>query len=154
MSSLGDALSGDTHAKLTEGLLCPGTVIQCFIEITTPPKYKRVIIVGADADSYVAIILVNSDINPNIHKPDRTLELQVPLKNDSQKTYLDHDSYADCSELYAWERPKIESKIHNSRSRVLGRLSEEDWSQIKQTLRDASTITPKMKKRFGLFVGS
>lgn len=128
-----------------------GTVLRLHVKNTIPPKYKRFIIVGFTQDKLsLATVYINSDINININWSQEQQALQLLFTSEG-RPYLDRNSYIDCSKLMFRDTEEIYSAVHNNPDAIIGKLSEEDLKYVMNTLKYASTIKGKYKKRYGLY---
>jgi hypothetical protein len=105
---------------------------------------KFVIIVGHDANNNaVGVIVINSEIN-RINYSTGLYTLHYPLDVKKYSDLLNHNSHANCSLLIPLEEIRIEKSTYK------GEICQEDIDLIIETVKDAPSITPKIKKRFGL----
>lgn len=108
--------------------------------------------IGQSFDKIIfATIFINSDINPNVFPTQELKDLNLELLA-MERTYLDHDSYADCSTIQRREASWLLDLIAQDPSRVLGEVCETDLKEIRRRIKSARTITPAIKKTFGLFL--
>lgn len=129
-----------------------GSVIRVYVQDTIPPKEKRFILVAASYDKLIfATIFINSEINPNVFPTQdlRDLNLELTAIN---RAYLDHDSYADCSKITKRNADWLLNIIDDDPSRIIGEVSEPDLKEIRAKIKSARTITPGIKKTFGLYL--
>ena len=149
--SLGDHFPKEFQHEHTERTLKIGMVLKLFVNDTTPPKEKRFIIVGFSEDKFsLASLYINSDINKNINWSQEQQALQLELTAET-RGFLDWDSYVDCSKLILRETRELQI-VFTSRPEVfIGQLSDQDFELIITTLKHASTINGKYKKRYGIF---
>jgi hypothetical protein len=149
--SLGDHFPKEFQHEHTERTLKIGMVLKLFVNDTTPPKEKRFIIVGFSEDKFsLASLYINSEINKNINWSQEQQALQLELTAET-RGFLDWDSYVDCSKLILRETRELQT-VFTSRPEVfIGQLSDQDFELIITTLKHASTINGKYKKRYGIF---
>jgi hypothetical protein len=149
--SLGDHFPKEFQHEHTERTLKIGMVLKLFVNDTTPPKEKRFIIVGFSEDKFsLASLYINSEINKNINWSQEQQALQLELTAETRE-FLDWDSYVDCSKLILRETRELQT-VYASRPEVfIGQLSDQDFEIIITTLKHASTINGKFKKRYGIF---
>jgi hypothetical protein len=102
---------------------------------TNPPKFKYVFIVCKD-DDYMGF-LVNTGINPYIKKRSWLLECQVKLSQ-LEYGFLVHDSYLDCSQIYAFEDSEL----------IVGLelISNETKVEIQKVVSKAKTIEKRFQR--------
>ncbi|TDQ11733.1 hypothetical protein [Pedobacter metabolipauper] len=129
-----------------------GSVIKVFVTDTTPPKEKRLILVGASYDHlHFASVFINSEINPNIFHTQELVDLNYEMLA-VKCEFLDDDSFANCSAIKSRTTAWLHQMVMENPSRVLGVVSKEDMTEIKKRIKSARTITPATKKTFGLFL--
>ena len=147
---LGDFFPDDLQNTRFNDKIEVGSVLKYFVEDTTPPKYKRMIVIGITDDKVtIATVYINSELNTNVFKNKRMQALQVPIKKED-RDYLEHDSYVDCSFLHVKQIEKLTEEFKNHKLESLGKTSKEDLDLIKGTLISAETISIKQKKQYGL----
>ncbi len=131
--------------------LQPGSVLRLFVKDTNPPKTKRFIIVGISTDEIsIASVYINSKLNKKAAWSIELESLNIFFEKEG-RPYLDHNSWIDCSDLIIRDISEIQIIIQNRPAAVIGNVSGEDLSLIRQTLNWAHTIKGKTKKKFGLF---
>ena len=97
--SLSDAFPENYRKDFAQRNLKIGSVIRVYVKDTDPPKEKRFILVGQSYNKLLfAAIFINSDINPNVFPTQELKDLNFLLLA-KERSYLDHDSYADCSNI-------------------------------------------------------
>jgi hypothetical protein len=147
---LGDFFPEDLQNARFNDKIEVGSVLKYFVEDTTPPKYKRMIVIGITDDKVtVATVYINSELNTNVFRNKRMQALQIPIKKEN-RAYLEHDSYVDCSFLHVKQIERLNEEFKNHKLESLGKTSKEDLDLITGTLIGASTISIKQKKDFGL----
>jgi len=147
---VGDAFPQDYREKFCDEKIKPGAVFRMRSEDTDPPKIKRFIILAINDElSSVALFYINSEINPNIFQTETMQKLHLPLLT-SRFTFLDRDSYLDCSQLYEWTVGSIKSNFVENLNSHLGQIMDTDLEEIRITARSAPTIEQKLKRRYNL----
>ncbi|MEP7168117.1 MAG: hypothetical protein ABI855_01980 [Bacteroidota bacterium] len=152
MSNLGDAFPEEFKKDFAARNLKPGSVIRCFVFDTKPPKEKRFVILAFSFDKIaLGTLYINSEINPNLFRTEelRKLHLKFEIEN---RPYLEHDSYIDCSDIYEKSFEEIKQILTNNSKALLGELNEKDFKLVSDTVKSAKTITPALKKKFGVFL--
>jgi hypothetical protein len=124
-----------------------GTVIRIFASDTNPPKIKDLIIVGSDSQN-LALIFVNT--HPRIMGFDADMQgLQLALSpNDCP--FLDHGSFADCSDLRTRSKNEINNILQKDPGRKRGTLPAHLLERILHLLANADTIDDETREQFGL----
>lgn len=131
--------------------LRPGSVLRLFVKDTNPPKTKRFIVVGISVDEIcIATVYINSNLNKKAAWSIELESLNIFFEK-SDRPYLDHDSWIDCSDLIIRDVSEIQSIITKRADAVIGRLSDDDLSMVIDTLKNSPTIKGKTKKRFGFY---
>lgn len=89
MSGLLGDFFPDKHKKdFAARSIKQGIVLKCLVDDTTPPKEKRFIIIGTDANKYVvATVYINTEVNENVFRTQRHKDLNIELK-ESGRDYL------------------------------------------------------------------
>ena len=152
MTALGDIFPDEWKEKLANENLKIGAVIRITVPDTTPPKIKRLVIVGiGDSKEKLISIFINSDINPSILNTPELQQLQHKLEKE-KCPFLDHASYADCSKVKERDYSEIHKLLKGDTSTHLGQLNNEDLKAIKALLKSAKTIPVRTKKAYSLFI--
>lgn len=134
-----------------DSILKIGTVLRFYVTDTIPPKVKRLIITGIDNERVTtATIFINSEINPNIFTSDELKRLQYKLEA-NKCTFLEHDSYADCSDIRERKFEDLVKLLNKSPQVNLGVLDSKDLAQIRSLIKSAKTISVRIKKKFGFY---
>jgi hypothetical protein len=97
--TIGDFFPQEYKDDHTDSIVVPGSVFRFYTEKTTPPKIKRFVILALNNDlAIVGMLYINSQINPNVFPTEELRSYHIPL--DAEKcSFLDHDSYLDCSQI-------------------------------------------------------
>ncbi len=150
MSSFGEMFPADLRKKLAADNLKQGAIIRVPVNDTNPPKTKYLVIINADAENVCfATIFLNSDINVNVLNTVELQNLQVWIKS-ADCSFMERDSYADCSKLSERSFREVTSYIETYPQAHRGQLPDDYLSQIINKITAAPTITNAQKKKFGL----
>ena len=105
-------------------------------------RNKYFIVLGFDSEgnAYGGVI-INSEINPNIPQSMKKCHLHIEC---SKYSFLDHDSYVDCSKL------KIANIEKFGKWQYLGFFSLEDVQLITTTIQGSPNETKEHLAMFGL----
>lgn len=149
MQSLGDFLPEKTKEILADSNFKVGSVLRYFVPFTNPPKEKRLIIVGFDKDTVLfASVLINTEVNANLFRTDEIRDLHLGLDTNG-RDYISHPCYVDCSKVFEQDIELIKRKLVETPDIHKGHLSEQDLTDVKEKIKAAKTIPPKMKKKYG-----
>lgn len=103
---------------------------------------KWIVIVGVSNDDFiVGSLLVNT--SPNGFSKELG-DIQFPLLKKNYK-FLDYKSWLDCSELFRVPRSKILQY-----GGYCGKIKEEDWVHIWNTIKETEFISDEEKEEFGI----
>lgn len=128
-----------------------GVVVKVHLTTVTPPKVKRVIIVGESPDqSQLAIVYINSKLNKKVHRK-QTDQKQHKYFEANDRDFLDRPSYVDCTKLVMIEKDKIKKAVVKKPSRVIGWISDFDFNALKNLILMSPTIKGKYKNKFGFY---
>ncbi len=130
--------------------LLVGSVVKVFIRVTTPPKYKRFVIVGHSDDGYIGVALIDSKLNNNVHRQERTKAFILPLeKNEERDHFLDHDSFVDCTTLHPFSKRLIREALNeDENAEYYGGISIGDLSKIRKAIVQNNHTIPFAVKAF------
>lgn len=151
--SLGDFFPDELREGFGTRNLKVGSVIKLKVKDTNPPKEKRFIVVGITEDKLcLATVFINTEINTIINWSPELRALNIELKKEGRE-FLDWDSYVDCSKLSFRDYNELKEILDSKPEAVIGELSDADSFLIKETIKSASTIKGKHKKKFGFYEG-
>lgn len=126
--------------------LVPGAVLRLFTPETHPPKIKRFIVLAFDGKAESAAILF---INTEIPRSPFIRALQYPIKV-SEKSFISHDSFIDCSQLYERDLASLRNAFADDLGIYLSDLPAQDLKAIVLLVQGAKTISPSLKRKYGL----
>lgn len=142
----------DNSEKVLVETLTVGHVVKgifyndgCFVAKNGTSREKLFVILGRDKEGhFFGLGMINSEARTKFEAADYQYKL---LKE--KNSFLDHDSFVDCS--YIWERSieDVESYACDPR-RLKGKLSDNDLDVILSIIIQADTIPLIDLKRFGL----
>lgn len=111
-------------------------------------RLKYCIVVGfSEFGFYVVYFLMNSHINKNFLNTYERLSCQYPLIHKDYPTIIREDK--DPSFLDLGHPREIERERLISEGVYKGRLTDSDYKNIFEWLRDSDQYSPKLKKRYG-----
>lgn len=131
--------------------IAPGIVLKLFVSETNPPKLKRFVVIGCSQDEMqLATVYINSQINKRISFSIELECLHFKVKSIG-RSWLDHDSWIDCSDLIVRQTTEIVSAVRKRPEAIIGKLSAEDFNGVISLLKTSPKIKGKTKRRFGLY---
>ena len=137
--------------KITDEKLVPRRIIELrlteddglILKDGFDSRRKYLVIISVDNDRYLyATFLINSnsnDLSPQL------ADLQYPLKDKDYPGLLKHKSTLDCSQLFPIDRTRLKTDGKDK-----GLLSESDFSDALELIKNTETIEPKIKKKYNL----
>jgi hypothetical protein len=150
MTPIGSQFPPEYLDSFVERAIQPGSVLRFHVEFTTPPKVKRLVVLSrCDNSVCVGFMLINSEINPNIFRNDRLRRLHLPLFV-NHCSFLDHDSFLDCSDIKEMTLEEMKDLIRQDASRHLGNLDDGVFQSAVALLKEADTIKTKIKRKYNL----
>ncbi len=150
--SLAEQFPEHARKAFAQEHLRAGAVVRRMVPDTRPPKIKRCIIVGISDDLVsVGVVYINSDINFNVLPTKELQELQFPVST-AGRDYVEHDSFVDCSQLREHGYAALLRETQNEPGIILGQVSPADLTTIYSLVKGAKTISPKLKKKYHLFL--
>jgi hypothetical protein len=149
MQSLGDFLPEENRSELADDNFKVGAVLKYHMPFTNPPKEKRAIIVGFDAEKVLfALILINTEVNPRIFNTQELRDLHLQLE-ETGRPYLNHLSHVDCSQIFEQDIEQVKEILKDSPGVHIGNVGPSDFENIREKISSATTITPKLKRKYG-----
>ena len=108
-------------------------------------RLKYVVVAGAKSNQKeICAVLINSDADYS-DDPDWKAE-QYPLKQCNYPSFLEHDSWMDCTDPKALTVRKLKAK----KAEISGSLTENDMNVVLEKLKNSEFVDLHMKKTFGL----
>jgi hypothetical protein len=148
--TLGEQLPEHFKKAFAQERLRAGAVVRRMVPDTRPPKIKRCVIVGISDDLVsVGVVFINSDINFNVLPTKELQELQY-LVSATGRDYVEHDSFVDCSQLFEHSYAALLRETQNEPGIILGKVTPADLAAIYSLVKNAKTISPKLKKKYHL----
>jgi hypothetical protein len=148
--TLGDCFPPGFQEKYKASNIIPGAVFSIFATATTPPKIKRIVILGVNNDqAVIGHLYINSNLNLQCLNTDELRNLQIYLEAEGRE-YLDRDSFLDCSHLVTMTLEDLKAAYDKDSDIYLGNLLNEELDQAREKASSADTITRKLKKMFDL----
>ena len=121
-----------------------GAVIRLRAEDIRNPKIKKFIIVGSTNASF-AIIFINSNIQPQ--NLGQLQGLQLPLSTDTCP-FLDHNSYADCSDVRERDKSQLNNILQKEPGRKEGDIPADVLKKIIEIIKKAKTLSAYLKETY------
>ncbi len=148
---LSESFSNNYIQDYVEKNLKIGAVLRFNVFDTTPPKIKRMVIIGISSNRLsVAVLYFNSEINPNLFPTQELKQLHLKFKKQN-RNYLDKNCFLDCSQLFEKTFEAIKNLLLDNPDYIPGELSTKDIHILKSTVKTARTIPVKLKKRYNLY---
>lgn len=111
-------------------------------------KYWIIVAINNPRTSIVGVI-INTRINTNIARNEYLRSQHILIKQ-CDHSFLDYDSYVDCSKLQKRPFRDVYKAIVENPNIVVGNVTDEMLRQIHLKITCSKTISPKEKKEFGL----
>jgi hypothetical protein len=147
---LSDAFSEEYKKRYAAENFIITAVLRCYCPKAN--KEKRMIYVGTKYDKeYVALVHINTDINENFAPTEYLKSLHLPF-DCAGRDYLTHDCFVNCSQLIIRRRDEVQNLVEKIPSILIGNVSQDDYTAIRNLIKTAKTIIPAHKKEFGLFL--
>jgi hypothetical protein len=99
----------------------PGDVLKLFFQTTTPPKWKRCVVVSLEPKPL--LLLINTSINPFVANTPELMACQV-LIDSAGHPFMRSESWIDCSQPFGYPDGYIEAALDADPRQRLGRISE------------------------------
>lgn len=149
MTELGDLFPQSFRKDFAERNIQIGSVIRHFAKDTIPPKIKYFIVVGfADDQILLGTVFINTNINSNLFKTEYLKGLHVPLDS-AIHDFIEHDSFIDCSTIRERSIQEMKQLLESDPESFKGTVSDTLLETICQTIKTATTISTKQKRKYG-----
>jgi hypothetical protein len=97
----------------------------------------------------IGAVFINSSINPAIFPTEELRKLHYKLKQ-ATYSFLQYDSYADCSDIIPLQHITIEKYLLENPRDYKGKLVQADLIMIIELLSASPKISPKNKLKWGI----
>ena len=146
----GELLPLEIRVQLANENLKIGSVLK--FHCNKAKKEKRLILVGYKYDKVlIAFVHINTELNINIFNTSLLQLEHIPIFKDETKTYIDHNSFINCSDLIVRDKNEIHTMLVSNPNIHLGELTEDDLKNVKSTIAKSKVVRMDRKKEFGLF---
>ncbi len=136
---IGDYLSDEQKRQYIHSRLVPGAVIYRFCDFTKPPKPKYLLVV--QVQEKIAVLVINSTINRFTQSHKYLLDSQVSVDQTSH-TFLDHDSFINCSEAEYLDTTDLIEEIMADMDKIKGKITNQLKAAVIVTIQDSFTLSP------------
>lgn len=135
-------LSGKSKKNLQAALVVPGAIVHIFCSFIQNPHPKFVVIAHVDTeDDLVLGFFINSNIHPLVQANPDKLVCQVPLTSNPNHTFLDRDSFINCSEVQdGFSYSEIVDHLVDNPKDYKGRLLEKEIMEVCQVVQATRLI--------------
>jgi hypothetical protein len=153
MATIGDIFP-ELSATFTEANLKKGAVFKMPLserDGITPKnneknRLKYFIIVGfTTGGDVVGIVIINTNINKRIYTEELHRE-HYPLQKDKYKGVFTRNCFANCTAIKQIARQRILNE-----AKYMGNINGADFPLIYDMIINSSQISPKNKRKFGIF---
>lgn len=119
------------------GKLHIGAILHLYCSFTRPPKDKFLIIVCLDPKPL--LVFINSRINALVQSNPDLAQCQILIDAENH-TFLDYDSYIDCSDVCSFPIDCLEEQV---KDQLKGTVSSGVLSGIKKAIQKSPLISPR-----------
>lgn len=147
--SLADSFPDSIKEKFASRNIDIGKAL--FIEIPefqiSHKKYWVIVSINTPR-TFIAGVVINTEINTNVAY-NQYLQSQHILIKQCDHSFLDYDSYVDCSKLQKRPFREVYKAIVENPNIVVGNVTDEMLRQIHLKIKCSKTISKKERKEFG-----
>lgn len=136
---IGDYLSDEKKRQYIHTRLVSGAVLYRHCDFTKLPKIKYLLVV--QVQEQVAVLVINTKINKFIKSYKYLLDSQVSIIQASH-TFLDHDSYIDCTSTEYLVTADLVDEIMGNMDTIKGKITDELKVAVITTIQDSFTLSP------------
>ena len=136
--NVGQGLPPAQRRTWAEQQLTPGRILYVHYPLTYETKDKYIVI--ADDDDWPRVLVVNSNRRENVERHPDLTGRQLLLKP-SDYSFLDHDSYLNCTEvLQGLTKEDIVSQLVADVNRAVGELLDSTRAEVMAAVCGARTV--------------
>lgn len=141
--SLADFFSPEQRLEFFSRNFHAGQVFYLFCGFTTPPKDKYLLL--ACVNPLPLFLVINSEINDFKLKRTHLRERQVLIKTEDY-TFLNHDSYIDCTEAKdSLSQEEVERQVLTDSTRIKGNANLDTIKNVVDSINAARTVALRHK---------
>ncbi|MDP4230112.1 MAG: hypothetical protein Q8916_06865 [Bacteroidota bacterium] len=148
--SIAERLSRESLVALSQPVIVVGSIYIAYFPQIGKEKFFSVAAKCIHDDNDLGVIVINSTINVKCNPTPAQQSLHIPITT-TEYPFLGWDSFADCTTLFPISKKYIEDIISANPKSHKGFLRENHIAEVKQKIKAAVTITPDIKKRYGLY---
>lgn len=145
--NLGDCFSDEFKSQYAKDKLDLGTTLIVEIPNFNLDYKKYAIIVGVESDE-VALVVINSEINPNVFKSNYLVSQHVDIPLLGHENFLIKDSHIDCTKFQYKSKTEVIDYIENN-PHIVFNVADDVCKKINSTITYSRLISLQEKKRFG-----
>ena len=118
-------------------------------------RYDKFVILVSKCSKNIQVagVVINSEININVNH-NQYLQNQHVLIDCKRHSFLEKDSYINCTDFQEFEIQKVTNYILQNPEKVLGNIEEDIMKKIYSTLTFSRTLSKKLKIKYGLNITS
>lgn len=140
------AFNEDAGKKLLVDSLKQGDVL--LKEFDEADHLKFFIIAGMSEDKiYICSVFINSSIHPILFAKQHLLNLQVPIKKDTNP-FLKYDSFVNCAYPMQIQSAKIADAFINGTCKVIGTVCQNDLDHIQYSIINSGLLSDEEIERY------
>ncbi len=135
-------LSSEKKKAELKSKIRPGSIVYLYCDFIRKPKTKYVVILFVDFENNDSLVfIVNSDVRPLLLKDPHLSRGQIELNKDAGYSFLDHNSYLDCTEvLYGLDPDFLLEHLAEFPDDYKGELRKEEVSRLVSFVKTSQTI--------------
>jgi hypothetical protein len=111
-------------------------------------NHRKFAIIMAEADDTVAMLIINSEINPNVFPSTYLQSQHVEIPVAGHEDFLDYNSFIDCTKFHLKPRQEVVDFISSNPQDVYN-VTDEVCRSIVNMVTHSRLITPAEKRKFG-----
>jgi len=143
--SLAEFFPLEQKREYIDNKIFPGMVLRVFCNFKIDPHPKFIVILHKDKRPL--FFFINTNINGYISIRPKLFNCQIEIKKEPNHTFLDHDSWINCSEvktLFSYE--EIVSMLINDLDGIKWKIDQITIDKICEKVKSADSIIPVHKK--------
>lgn len=147
--SLGDLFPQNIKDQFAQRNINIGNALLIKLQDLQVNYDKYVILVGINRpEKAVAYVIINTEINQNVFPTPYLQSLHLPI-DCLRHSFLEYDSYIDCSNLKEFELGMLVEFITNNPERVVGTIDSILLKDVYDAIKTNRIISAILKKKFG-----
>lgn len=120
-----------------------GCVVRRYCDFVDPPKIKWCVVVSENPICFA--LLINTNVTPYARARPYLFRENLLIRS-SDVSFLDHDSYIDCTQIFVLNAGECHYEISLRTAEIKGDLPQQELRAVLSIVENSLELSPKHKK--------